>query len=137
MGQATYDDRSASTGWTGWIAFAAMIMTVKGILNIFQGLVAALNDEWVVFGNQANLYLDISEWGYIHIILGAVVLLSGLALFSGNVLARTVGVLVAAASILINFFWLPAYPIWSIIVITMDVLVIWALTAHGREMQEV
>jgi hypothetical protein len=133
MGQVAYDEKAS--GWVGWIGFAAVIMVVAGTLNLFYGIIAAVNDEWVVWGNQANLYLDISEWGWVHIILGTVVLVSGLALFSGNVLARTVGVLVAAGSIMVNFFWLPAYPIWSIIVITMNVLVIWALTAHGRDLQ--
>ena len=94
-----------------------------------------MNDEWVVFGNRADLYLDISQWGWVHMILGVVVMLSGFFLFTRNILARTVGVIVASVSLVANFFWLPAYPVWSLIVITMDVLIIWALTAHGREMR--
>lgn len=135
MADVRYEERGS--GWGGWIAFAATIMVIAGMLNIFYGVIAAVNDEWVVFGNEADLYLDISEWGWVHIIMGTIVMLSGFALFSGNILARTVGVLVAAASLVANFFWLPAYPIWSVIVITMDVLVIWALTVHGRDLQEV
>jgi hypothetical protein len=135
MAEATYDEREGATGWVGWIVFAATIMIIGGSLNMIYGLIAAINDEWVVFGNGADLYLDLSEWGWIHLVLGAVVLLAGLGLLSGNVLARTVGVVVAAASIIANFVWLPAYPIWGLIIITMDVLVIWALTAHGREMR--
>jgi hypothetical protein len=125
-------DRQGS-GWFGWIAFASIMMVISGMLNLFYGVIAAVNDEWVVFGNRANLYLDISTWGWVHIVLGALVVVAGLALYSGNVLARTVGVVMAAGSIGTNFFWLPAYPIWSIIVITMNVLVIWALTVHGRD----
>jgi hypothetical protein len=56
--------------------------------------------------------------------------------FSGNILARTVGVIVASIRLVANFFFLPVYPLWSLIVITIDVLVIWALTAHGREMRK-
>jgi hypothetical protein len=128
-----YDER---TGWTGWIAFAGVMMIIGGALNLFYGIVAAVNDEWVVFTNRGDVYLDVSEWGWVHIILGAIVLLSGIGVFSGNILARTVGVIVASISLVLNFFFLPVYPLWSLIVITIDVLVIWALTAHGREMRE-
>lgn len=123
----------AQTGWVGWIMFAAVIMMIAGGLNIFYGIVAALNDEWVVWANQTSVYLDISQWGWVHIILGAVVLLSGVGLLTGNVLARSVGVAVAAVSLILNFFFIPAYPLWSLTVITLDVLVIWALTVHGHE----
>jgi hypothetical protein len=79
--------------------------------------------------------IDPSTWGWIHIIVGAAVFLAGFGVFTGDVLARTVGVLVAAVSLIANFLWLPVYPLWSIIVITIDALVIWALTAHGGEMR--
>src|SRR5688572_19934494 len=133
MSDVTYGEKAS--GWTGWIGFAAIMMMISGSLNALYGLIAALNDEWVVFGNKADLYLDVSQWGWVHIVIGSRTVLAGVGLFSGNVLARTLGVLMAAASVLGNFFWLPAYPIWSIIVITVDVLVIWALTAHGRDFQ--
>lgn len=124
------------TGWTGWIAFAGVMMLIGGTLAFVQGLVAAVNDEWVVWGARGSLYLDLSAWGWINMIVGVIVFLAGLGVFTGNVLARTVGVIVASLSLIANFFWLPAYPIWSIIVITIDALVIWALTAHGSEMRE-
>jgi hypothetical protein len=65
------------------------------------------------------------------------VLLTGIGLFSGNFLARTIAVIVAGLNMLVNFFFIPVYPFWAIIVITIDILVIWAVTAHGREMREV
>jgi hypothetical protein len=128
-----YDQR---TGWTGWITFAGVMMILAGSLNLLYGIIAAVNDEWVVFTNRANVYLDISEWGWVHIIVGAVVLISGLGLFSGNILARTIAVVVASISLLVNFFFIPVYPLWAITVIVIDLLVIWAVTAHGREMRE-
>jgi hypothetical protein len=128
-----YDQR---TGWTGWIIFAAVMMILAGSLNLLYGIIAAVNDDWVVFTNRANVYLDISEWGWVHIILGAVVLISGLGLFSGNILARTIAVVVASISLVVNFFFIPVYPLWAITVIVIDLLVIWAVTAHGREMRE-
>jgi hypothetical protein len=124
------------TGWTGWIAFAGVMMIISGGLNALYGLIAAVNDEWVVWTNRASLYLDLSQWGSVHMIVGLVMVLAGIGVFSGNMLARTVGVIVASLSLISNFFFLPAYPLWALIVITIDVLVIWALTAHGKEMRE-
>ena len=131
----SYSDDQEITGWVGWISFAGAMMILAGSLNLIYGLIAAINDDWVVFGNTANLFIDVSAWGWIHMIIGALVLLSGIGVFSGNVLARTVGVLVASIAVIANFAWLPVYPIWSVIVITMSVLSIWALTAHGHEMR--
>jgi hypothetical protein len=124
------------TGWTGWIVFAAIMMIVAGSLNLLYGIIAAVNDEWVVWTNRADVYLDLSEWGWVHIIMGGIVLLSGIGLFSGSFIARMVAVIVAAISLIGNFFFIPVYPLWALIVITIDVLVIWAVTAHGGEMRE-
>jgi len=140
MSQAAYDQPTGydePTGWTGWIAFAGVMMIIGGALNLFYGIVAAVNDEWVVWTNRGDVYLDVSEWGWVHIILGAIVLLAGIGVFSGNILARTVGVIVASVSLIVNFFYIPVYPLWALIVITLDVLVIWALTAHGGEVRKV
>ena len=140
MATTSYDqgaDYDEPTGWTGWISFAGVMMIIGGGLNLFYGIVAAVNDEWVVFTNRSNVYLDISEWGWVHIIMGAIVLLAGIGVFSGNILARIVGVIVASISLIVNFFFIPVYPLWSLTVIVLDVLVIWALTAHGREMRQV
>jgi hypothetical protein len=140
MATTSYDqgaDYNQPTAWTGWISFAGVMMIIGGGLNLFYGIVAAVNDEWVVFTNRSNVYLDISEWGWVHIIMGAIVLLAGIGVFSGNILARIVGVIVASISLIVNFFFIPVYPLWSLTVIVLDVLVIWALTAHGREVRQV
>lgn len=123
------------TGWTGWIVFAAVIMMIGGGLGAMQGLIAVVNDEWVVWGYEANLYVDLTAWGWIHIVVGLIVFVAGLGVLSGNILARTIGVIVAAVSLIANFLFIPAYPIWAITVIVIDMLVIWALTAHGSEMR--
>ncbi|MGH9280273.1 MAG: DUF7144 family membrane protein [Acidimicrobiales bacterium] len=125
------------TGWVGWIFFAGVMMVIAGSLNIIYGLIAVLNDDWVVFGNTSAVLLDLSAWGWIHMIVGFAVLACGLGVFSGNLAARTVGVILAGLSLIANFLYLPVYPLWSIIVITIDALVIWALTAHGSEMKQV
>lgn len=140
QGQGSYPPEAGygsttRTGWTGWITFAGVLMVIGGLLNAFYGLVAVVNDEWVVWTNRTAVYLDITQWGWVHIVLGLVVVLAGIGVFSGNVLARTVGVIVASLSLIANFFFIPAYPLWAITVIVIDVLVIWALTAHGGEMR--
>jgi hypothetical protein len=124
-----------TTGWTGWIVFAATMMIIGGSLSIIFGLVAALNDQWVAFTNAGAVFFDVSQWGWIQMLIGLVVLLCGFGVLSGNILARTVGVIIAAGSLVGNFFIIPLYPLWAITVIVLDILVIWALTVHGREMK--
>jgi hypothetical protein len=139
MSETSYDQSTRydePTGWTGWISFAGVMLIIGGGLNLLYGIIAAVNDEWVVWTNRGDVYLDVSEWGWAHIILGGIVLLSGIGVFSGNILARIVAVIVASISLLVNFFFIPVYPLWALTVIVIDTLVIWALTAHGREMRE-
>ena len=124
------------TGWVGWIVFAAIMMVVSGSLNMIYGFVAAVNDEYVVFGNHANVYLDVSTWGWIHMLLGLLVFLCGFGVLSGNLFARTIGVILAAISMIANFLIIPLYPFWALTIITVDALVIWALTAHGAEARD-
>jgi hypothetical protein len=137
MSQETYGRETERTGWTGWITFAGVMLIIGGTLGLIFGIIAAVNDTWVVFGNRGAVSLDLSTWGWVHIIVGAIVLLAGFGVFTGNILARIVGVLVAVVSLIANFLWLPVYPVWAIIIITIDALVIWALTAHGSEMRAV
>ena len=123
------------TGWTGWIYFAGTMLLIGGTLSIIYGFVALFNDNWVVFGNTNAVFLDLTGWGWLHVIIGALVVLAGFGLFTGNILARTLGVVVAAVSMIANFLWLPVYPFWAIIIIVIDALVIWALIVHGGELR--
>jgi hypothetical protein len=130
----SYDEH---TGWVGWIAFAATMMIIGGSLNILYGLVAVVNDTWVGWNAATSnaVVVDLTAWGWVHMGVGLLVLLAGLGVLSGNVLARTIGVIVAGLSMIANFFFIPVYPWWSLTIIVIDALVIWALTAHGREMR--
>jgi hypothetical protein len=122
------------SGWAvGWAGFAGVMLIMIGVMDFIQGLVAVVNDTFYVVGQEWVFEFDITAWGWIHMILGVVLVLSGAGIFSGNVAARTVGVIVAAIAAVINFAWLPYFPVWSIIVIAICVAVIWALTAHGRD----
>jgi hypothetical protein len=124
------------TGWVGWIFFAAVLMILAGTMNAIHGFIAIVNDEWVVWGNRADVYLDLTTWGWVHLIIGIAVLLAGIGLLSGNVLARAVAVLLAGIAIIANFLFIPAYPVWALTIIAINVFVIYALTAHGGELRQ-
>jgi hypothetical protein len=125
----------ARTGWVGWSVFAAVMLLLGGIMQGIYGLVALVNDEWVVWGNSGAVLIDVSAWGWIHLIIGVLLVLVGLGILYGNVVARAFGVAVAGLSLLASFFALPLYPIWSLVVIAIDLLVIWALVVHGGELR--
>ncbi len=122
------------TGWLGWIFFAAVMMVMIGIFHVIQGFVALFKDSYYVVAKSGLVVqLDYTQWGWVHIFWGALILIAGLALMSGQMWARVVGIVLAVVSFFANAAFLAAYPIWSIIIMTMDVLVIYALTVHGRE----
>jgi hypothetical protein len=125
------------TGWVGWIAFAGFMMVMLGTFHAIQGLVALFNDEYFLVGKSGlTLSLDFTTWGWIHIIGGIIIAGAGIGLFVGKMWARTVGVILALVSAVVNVSFLAAYPIWSAMMIVVDVLVIWAITVHGRELKE-
>jgi hypothetical protein len=129
-------DRQPS-GWAiGWTFFAAFMMITLGILHIINGLVAIFDDEFFVVGKEYIFKFDVTTWGWIHLILGIVVLLAGFGLFAGRVWARTVGVIIAVVASIAGFAWIPYYPGWGIVLIAISIGVIWALTAHGRDVEQ-
>ena len=113
-----------------------MVLGIVGCFQACAGAVALLNDEFFVVGAEWTFAFDITTWGWIHLILGIIVLLSGFGIFTGNVAARPLGEILAGLSAAVDFLWLPWYPIWAIIVIVLDIAIIWALTSHGREIQK-
>ena len=131
----TYETTESNySSWAvGWAGFAGVMMIIIGVFDIIQGLVALFNDEFFVITQEWIFEFDITAWGWIQLILGVILIASGVGIFSGNVAARTVGVIIAGLAAIVNFAWLPYYPVWSIIVIAICIAIIWALTAHGRD----
>jgi hypothetical protein len=113
---------------------ASVFMILIGGFQAIQGLVALVNDTFYVVGPEYVFQFDVTTWGWIHLILGVVAVFAGFFLFQGAVWARTVAVLMASVSIIANFMWMPYYPLWSLTLITFNAFVIWAVTAHGRDM---
>ena len=127
------DSREVS-GWAaGWTIYAAVWMWILGFFHALAGFSAIVEDVIYVTTPEYIYQLDVTTWGWIHLILGVVVLLAGFALFNGAVWARTIGVILAVISTLANFVWLPYQPLWGLAMIAANVFVIWALTAHGRD----
>ncbi|WP_456824430.1 DUF7144 family membrane protein [Cellulomonas sp. P5_E12] len=117
----------------GLSVFAGTLMVLIGILHAIQGVVALVNDTFFVVGPEWTFQFDVTTWGWIHLLVGILVAFAGFFVFRGAIWARTVGVLLAAFSAIVNFTWLPYYPVWALVVIALDVFVIWALTVHGRD----
>ena len=126
-------ERQASGAAVGWTMFAAFMMILIGSFHAIAGLAGILEDEFYAVTPNYVFEFDATTWGWVHLIGGVIVLLAGFGLFGGAVWARTVGVIVATISAIVSFVWIPWYPVWSIVVIGVDVAVIWALTAHGRD----
>jgi hypothetical protein len=121
------------TGWVGFIVFAGIMLIVVGSFNVIYGLVALFRDNVFVPTRGGLLVFDVTAWGWITLILGGLQFVVGLALFSGNILARVMGVILASLNAIAQLGFLTAQPVWSTIIIAVDVLIIYALTVHGRE----
>ena len=124
------------SGWTGWIYFASSMMFLLGALAFIQGLTAIFDPgHYAVTERGLVVNVDYTVWGWVHLLLGLLILASAGGVLSGNLAARTVGVVLALLSTVVNMVFLTATPVWSTVVIALDVLVIYALTAHGGEMR--
>lgn len=129
-------DRGTS-GWAvGFILFAAIMMLLAGAFQALQGLVGILENEFYVATPNYLLQFDATTWGWTHLILGLVVAFAGWGLLSGRTWARVVAIILAVLSTMVNFAFIPFYPLWSLLIITVDIFVIWAIAGHGRELRE-
>ncbi|MBP0453134.1 MULTISPECIES: hypothetical protein [unclassified Kitasatospora] len=114
---------------TGWTTFAACLMIFGGAMAVLEGIGAIVNDErYVITGNYVYKF-NVTGWGWLHLILGLLIVVAGFMLFTGAMWARILGVVAAGLNMIVNFLWLPYYPFWAIVLIAIDIFVIWALTA--------
>jgi hypothetical protein len=119
---------------SSWIAFAAVMMIFGGAMAIMEGIAAIAKDDVFVVNRNYAYTFNLTSWGWIHLVLGVLVVLAGIALFSGSLWARVTGVVLAGLSMVANFMWLPYYPVWAIVLIAVDAFVIWALcVGTGRQ----
>ena len=118
---------------TGLAVFAGALMIVSGIGAVFQGIAAMINDEIFASTPQYVFAFDLTAWGWIHLFLGVLVGLAGVAVIRGQAWGRFVGIALVAVSLIVNFMFLPHYPLWAILIIAWDVAIIWALAVYRED----
>lgn len=118
-----------SVGFAGGVVvLASVLMALTGLLQIMQGIGALANGDFYVLRGNYTYDFDITAWGWVHLVFGIIALAAGLALLSGALWARLTALVLAVLSIMINFAWLPYFPLWAMSIMVLDVLVIWAVT---------
>ena len=137
VARTTYRTEPATTGWAGWVRFAAFLMILNGALQALQGFAALVNpDYYRVTSSGLAVSIDYGAWGWIHLTIGVALFASGMGVLSGNLLARIVGVVFVGINALTALVFIEAAPGWGIIMITLDVVVIYSLTVHGSELRD-
>jgi hypothetical protein len=125
-----------TAGWTGWVVFAGVILLTSGIFSIVQALVALIGPNTYFVLTDGELWIfDVAGWGWWNLIIGLLLALTGFALFAGQTWARIAAIVLAIISAVGQLLLIPAQPWWSLIVIALDVLIIYALIVHGRDLR--
>lgn len=128
---------TTTSGWVGWGVFAGVILVVSGIFNALQGVVALVGPSTYFAETEGGLFLfDLTGWGWWHLIVGILLFITAVALLAGAVWARIVAIILAIISASGQLFLIPVQPWWALVVIAVDILIIYALTAHGDELRE-
>ena len=120
----------------GYASFAGVVLVLVGIFQALAGVAALVKDQYFVVTQDYVFKFNVTTWGWIHLVIGLIVLAAGIGVFSGAVWARTIGVFVAVVNAAAHFMFMPYQPVWSMLVIALDVAIIWALTVHGRDIEE-
>jgi hypothetical protein len=118
---------------SGLALFAGTVMIIAGIFQAVAGLVALFQNELYVVGVNYVFSFDVTAWGWIHLLVGALVAVAGGAVLVGHLWGRVIAIGLASLSMIANFLFIPYYPIWSLLIIALDVSVIWALCSYDRE----
>lgn len=124
------------TGWVGWGVFAAIVLLIGGFIDLFHGLQALIGPDTAYFLAESGLFsIDVQGWGWWHLISGLLLLLVGFALLAGATWARVVAIILVSLNAIGQLTLMAAQPWLSITVLVLDILVIYALTVHGRELR--
>ncbi|MDF2753523.1 MAG: integral rane protein [Gaiellaceae bacterium] len=124
-----------SKSMAGWIGFAGILLVIVGSIDFFQGLIALFEDEYFVVTASGFLVVDLTSWGWIMLIWGVLLILAGLGLASGQGWARWLAIVVVGLNFLVQLGFLgnSQYPLWSLTVMALNVIVLYALTARWSE----
>lgn len=121
---------SDNTTYSGWATFAGVMMFLVGSLDAIWGLGAIFNDDVVVVGGHGALIADISLWGWVHLVLGSIVAVAGVGLIRGSSVSRFVAIALVVVNALSHIVFFPAAPLWSFLLIILDVTIIYQLTVR-------
>ena len=131
-----YEGRAAQAGPSpsqrGVTFAAAIFLMIAGAFNFFEGLAAVVRGSFFVVLPNYAYNISVTGWGWFHLILGVVAFLTGCFLFVDSPIARVIGVIIASVSAIVNFLYIPYYPVWSVVLIAIDAVVIWALASPRR-----
>jgi hypothetical protein len=117
---------------SGWLTFAGILAIVVGLFNLIDGLVALLRADYYLGTDRDILILNFTAWGWIWLILGAAQMIIGAGIIAGRMWARTAGVVLAVLAALGQLVFLRAFPVWSVLVIALCVILVYALTTPPR-----
>jgi hypothetical protein len=121
------------TAWAGWVVFASVMLIMVGTINVFEGLVALFNDERLVLVANRLIAVDLTGWAWTILLFGAVMILTGFGLLSGQKWARITSIIVVGLHAVSQIAWLGAYPVWSLLMIALDTVILFALTARWSD----
>jgi hypothetical protein len=124
------------SGWVGWVGFAGVMLYLAGFFHLIEGFFALFKNTVYVVGEKNLWALDYTQWGWIHILGGALLIVAASSLLQGKGFGRTIAVFAAMISAVVNMLFVPIYPIWSLMIVTMNVLVIYAVIVHGGDLKE-
>ena len=132
MAQHDVSDTPRVSGWAmGGVTFAGTLLLMIGAFQAIAGLTAILDDSFYVVTRNYTFDLDVTAWGWIHLVLGVLLAVVGWGLWVGRAWAAVTAIMLAMLSAIANFFFIPYYPFWAIVVIGLNVWVIWSLTRPG------
>lgn len=132
-GAPPYAQAPIATGWVGWIWFAGLALVLLGAFNLIHGLVAVFEDDVLVAAAGNLVVFDLTTWGWVHTIAGALQVLVGLMLFTGARWARITAIILVMLNAVAQLASLNAQPTWGFLIIALDVVLLWALVVHGEE----
>ena len=125
-----------SGAWAGWVLFAGTLLLVTGLINVFQGIVALVDDERLALTPSRLVIVDVTGLGWTLLITGLLMIGAGAGLLVAQTWARIVSIILVALHLIIQIAWLGAYPVWSLLMITLDTVILFALTARWSDAQE-
>lgn len=123
------------SGWVGWVGFASIMLYLAGFFHLIAGFVALFKNTVYVVGTNNLWALDYTQWGWIHVLGGLLLILAASSLATGKMYGRIVAVCAALLSAAVNMLFVPVYPIWSILTMAISVMVIYAVVVHGSDLK--